>query len=140
MPNARAGARASSRRVQVAVLSNLKSADVFIPVIPKSAPRPRFSGRAYNDSKYTAWKLNFRAFVSEWWVRPPLDQVTVMVVHFYGPEQGDLDNKLKSCLDSLTGLVIIDDNVKVVPHIAMRWFKRSKADSHIYLKVCWLEQ
>ena len=125
--------------MQAAVLKKLRTADVYVPVIPKSAPRPRFSGRAYNDSKYTAWKENFRAFVEEWWVWPPLDHVNVMVVHFYGPQQGDLDNKLKSCLDSLTGLVITDDNVKVVPYIAMKWFKASKADAHIYLKVCWYD-
>ena len=83
--------------MQAAVLTKLKTADVYIPVIPKSAPRPRFRGNAYNDPAYKAWKLNFRAFVGEWWVWPPLDHVNVMCVHFYGPQQGDLDNKLKSC-------------------------------------------
>ena len=41
------------------------------------------------------------------------------VCSFYGPQQGDLDNKLKSVLDAIVDLVIVDDNVKVVPHIAM---------------------
>ena len=125
--------------MQAAVLKKIKTADVYIPVVPKSAPRPRFKGNAYNCPKYKAWKLNFRAFVSEWWIWPPLDHVNVMCVHFYGPQQGDLDNKLKSVLDAIVDLVIVDDNVKVVPHNAMKWFKASKADAHLYLKVCWVD-
>lgn len=117
----------------------LQQADVYIPVLPKSAPRPRFRGSAYNDPKYKKWKKDFTACVQEWWIHKPLNKVTVMAVHFYGPAVGDLDNKLKSVLDCLTGVVITDDNVKVVPHIAMKWFKASKADAHIYLKICWLD-
>lgn len=117
----------------------LRSADVYIPVIPKSAPRPRFRGKAYNDPKYKAWKDNFRAFVSEWWLHEPLSHVTVLCCHFYGPAVGDLDNKLKAVLDCLVGQVISDDNVKVVPYIVTKWFKSTKADAHIYLKVCWIE-
>ena len=40
--------------MQAAVLSKIKTADVYIPVVPKSAPRPRFNGNAYNDPKYKA--------------------------------------------------------------------------------------
>jgi Holliday junction resolvase RusA-like endonuclease len=117
----------------------LRTADVCIPVIPKSAPRPRFKGNAYNDPRYKAWKANFRAFVSEWWLLKPLNHVNLLCCHFYGPAVGDLDNKLKAVLDCLVGQVISDDNVKVVPFVVTRWFKSTKADAHIYLKVCWIE-
>jgi len=85
----------------------LRHEDVFLPIRPMSKARPRLAaGKVpYHDKVYTEWMKSCRALMGEWWAHPPLKFVNCLIVHFYGPARGDLDNRLGSVLDAGNGLI-----------------------------------
>ena len=124
------------------VEQRLRHADVYLPIRPMSKARPRLAaGKApYHDRVYREWKDRCRALMGEWWTDPPLKHVNCLIAHFYGPAQGDLDNRLGSVLDAGNGLIWTDDNVKVIGRCAMRWIHDKPIKSRIYLKLIWTEE
>ena len=120
----------------------LRDADICLRIRPMSKARPRLAaGKApYHDKAYREWKDQCRALMAEWWTDPPLEYINCLVVHFYGPAQGDLDNRLGSVLDAGNGLIWTDDNVKVISRCAMRWVHEKPEKSRIWLKVVWTEE
>jgi Holliday junction resolvase RusA-like endonuclease len=89
------------------------------------------------DKNYVEWKRNARAYMGEWWVRPPLDRLSCLVVHFYGPARGDLDNRIGAVMDAGLGLLWSDDNVKIINAIAARHFRAPQREARIYMKILW---
>lgn len=116
--------------------------DVFLPIRPMSKARPRLAaGKVpYHDKVYTEWLKTCRALMGEWWAKPPLGYVNCLIVHFYGPARGDLDNRLGSVLDAGNGLIWKDDNVSVIGRCAMRWIHDKQANSRIYMKIIWVDE
>ena len=115
-------------------------ADLLIPLPPMSKPRPRGTAgqsRPYMDKNYVAWKAQARAHMGEWWVHQPLDHLNCLVVHFYGPARGDLDNRIGAVMDAGNGLLWTDDNVKVISAIASRHFRTPIKEARIYMKLVW---
>ena len=118
----------------------MQSADfeLIVPLMSKARPRsPRRGGRPYMPPAYMQWKANVRAQLAEWWCEPPLEQVNCLVLTFYGPARGDLDNLAGAVLDSGNGLVWTDDRVSVLPAMALRFNRAPKDKQMIYLKVIW---
>ncbi len=89
---------------------------------------------------YKNWIKDARMLLSEWWVEPPLSYVDELAVHFYGPARGDLDNRVGSLLDAMNGLVIVDDNVNVVPRLRLAFTKAKTAEARIYICLTWRDQ
>lgn len=118
----------------------MKTADFQLNVPLMSKARPRMSrrgGRAYMPISYMEWKARVRALMAEWWAEPPLDRVTCLVLSFYGPARGDLDNLAGAVLDSGSGLVWRDDRVNVISSMALRFTKAPTKNQSIYMKVIW---
>lgn len=119
-------------------MSHLRSADVVLEISARSKERPRFArGHAHLSTGYRDWLENCRALMSEWWLEPPLSTVRVVCAHFFGPAQGDLDNKVGAVLDAGNGLIWVDDNVQCIPVCTTRWTKASRKEARIHLKVVW---
>lgn len=120
----------------------LQHHDVMLPIRPMSKARPRLAaGKVpYHDKVYTEWLKDCRAHMAEWWTHPPLEHINCLIVHFYGPARGDLDNRLGSVLDAGTGLIWSDDNVKVIGTCALRWYHAKPSEACIYMKVIWTSQ
>lgn len=78
--------------------------------------------------------------LGEWWTNPPLGHVDELAVHFYGPARGDLDNRVGSLLDAMNGLVIVDDNVNVLPRMRLAFTKVKTADARIYIRLTWRDE
>jgi Holliday junction resolvase RusA-like endonuclease len=89
------------------------------------------------DKVYTEWKTKVRAYMGEWWTEPPLEHINCLVVHFYGPARGDLDNRLGSVMDAGNGLLWTDDNVTVIRAVAARYYKASTKEARIFMKLVW---
>jgi Holliday junction resolvase RusA-like endonuclease len=92
------------------------------------------------DKEYKDWKRKVRAYMGEWWIDPPLKHINCMVVNFYGPCRGDLDNRIGSVMDAGNGLIWADDNVNVIRAIAARHVKSSVKEAHIRMKLIWETQ
>lgn len=121
-------------------MPKLRQAEIVLEVACKSKERPRFSGHAYKAEAYRQWLEQTRALMSEWWIRPPLEKVRMVHVHFFGPAVGDVDNKLGAVLDAGNGVIWRDDNVKIIPCAVPRWTKAPRKEQRIYLKVVWTEE
>ena len=108
---------------------------------PISKARPRsFRGqsRPYTDTVYKNWLKDAKTQLEEWWIDPPLEEVLLMEVTFYGAARGDLDNRLGSVLDAMVQAnVIKDDNVNVIPNVHMSFHKAKTADARILIKLTW---
>jgi Holliday junction resolvase RusA-like endonuclease len=119
-----------------------KSADFMLPMPLQPKARPRFSGHAYNDSRYRAWMKQCRAILGEWWTAPPLQkgQLLCLYLLFRGPGTSDLDNLQGAVLDAGKGIIWADDRVTIVRKIEAEWEKAPKSNQSILLKVIWDEQ
>ena len=132
------------RQLRAVLLERLgmASREFVLPLRPISKARPRsFQGQArpYMPAAYKQWIKDARMHLSEWWTDAPLDHVDELVVHFYGPARGDLDNRVGSLLDAMNGLVVVDDNVNVVPRMRLAFTKAKTADACIYIRLTWGE-
>jgi len=118
----------------------IQKADLLIPLPPMSKPRPRSTGRQvrpYMDKTYTDWKANVRACMGEWWTAPPLAAIDCLVVHFYGPARGDLDNRIGAVMDAGLGLLWLDDNVRNIKSIAAVHIHSPTKEARIHMKILW---
>jgi Holliday junction resolvase RusA-like endonuclease len=87
---------------------------------PLPAPRPRVTSRGtFNDSAYTDYKLGLGWALKsatimarrEHGQKMPFDKPVHVVAAFFRGKRGrvDLDNLVKSVLDAMLGVVIVDD-------------------------------
>ena len=132
-------------QLRVALLERLgmQSREFVLPLRPISKARPRsFQGQArpYMPVTYKNWIKDARMLLSEWWVEPPLEQVEMMDVHFYGPARGDLDNRVGSLCDAMNGVVIKDDNVNVLPRMKLSFTKAKTSEACIHIRLTWADQ
>ena len=113
--------------------------ELLLPLQPKT--RPRFSGHAYNQSKYASWKKQARAILGEWWTVPPLKKGQILCLHvlFRGPGTSDLDNLTGALLDAGNGIVWSDDRVTVISRIDAQWQQASRLNQSIKLSVIFNE-
>ena len=109
-----------------------------VPLMSKARPRssPK-GGRPYMPATYVNCKASLRGLMGEWWTMPPRSSIAVLVINFYGPARGDLDNMAGAVLDAGNGLIWIDDRVSVIRSMALRFTKTKPQDSSIHLKVFW---
>ena len=115
--------------------------EIWLPFRPVSKERPRFGkGRAYMTGTYQKWKGNVNAYLSEWWTGEPLTRVKLVVVHFYGPSRGDLDNRVGSLLDAAKGVLFSDDSVTVIPALVLRHIKTPTKEARIYMMIVYEEE
>ena len=121
----------------------MQSREFTLPLRPISKARPRsFQGQArpYMPASYKQWIRDARMHLSEWWTDAPLEHIDELTVHFYGPARGDLDNRVGSLLDAMNGLVVVDDNVNVVPRMRLSFTKAKTADARIYICLTWRDE
>jgi len=109
-----------------------------IPLMSKARPRS-IPGqvRPYMPAKYKAWLKNMRSRMAEWWVEPPLTEVSVVYMKLSGPARGDLDNLAGAVLDAGTGLIWSDDRVNVIRSLAVGWEKAPIKEQSIHLSIHW---
>lgn len=101
--------------------------NIWYPVKPKPAPRPRVTARGtYNDAKYTAWKNGLKLLAKTKIKKPFYGAVAIKVEFFFiipkswskkkkedakwHTSRPDIDNLQKSVLDSLNGVAYVDDS------------------------------
>jgi Holliday junction resolvase RusA-like endonuclease len=89
---------------------------------------------------YKQWIKDAQMHLREWWTDAPLEHVDELAVYFYGPARGDLDNRVGSLLDAMNGLVIVDDNVNVIPQLKLRFIKAKTSEARICIRLTWGEQ
>ena len=100
--------------------------------VPCPRPRARRGKRAYYPVRYTDWLESaryeaLRAVGKVLWECP-----VSLVVTFYGARpNADIDNLLKSAMDALQGIVIVDD--KQVVFVTAE--KRASKDSRTEIQV-----
>jgi len=99
------------------------------------------------DPSYKKWKKDVWSLASEFWTEKPLEKCNAIIVVFYGPARGDIDNLIGGLLDALVSVkekgkqpyeprLFKDDNVKVINDIHMRWMHEPKASkAHIHFMV-----
>ena len=100
--------------------------NIWYPVKPKPAPRPRVTRRGtYNDKDYTDWKKGLGLIAKNKIKKHLENELFVKIEFFYEipkswskakkenakwhKSKPDIDNLLKSCLDSLNGIAYKDD-------------------------------
>ena len=91
------------------------------------------------NKAYQQWKGDVNSYLAEWWTAPPLTRVNVVVVHFYGPSRGDLDNRVGSLLDAAKGVLFSDDSVTVIPALVLKHIKTPTKEARIYMMIVWEE-
>jgi len=102
------------------------SYNIWYPIKPKSAPRPRVTKfGTYNNKDYTDWKKGLSLLAKTKIKKPLENEVFIKIDFFYEIPKSwskskkenakwhkvkpDIDNLLKSCLDSLNGIAYKDD-------------------------------
>lgn len=91
--------------------------------IPKQSTRFDGAGRAHTDPRITAWQEAVAWAAKEAIAEYPDWQIFTgslhVIIHFSRSNRHrvDLDNLSKAVLDSLNGLVFVDDNQVVILHI-----------------------
>ena len=105
----------------------METVNIFYPIKPKPAPRPRVTSRVtYNAKDYTAWKNGLKLIAKTKFKKPLDGAVAIKVDFFYQipkswskkkkadakwhTSRPDIDNLLKSVLDSLNSVAFIDDS------------------------------
>lgn len=101
--------------------------NIWYPVKPKPAPRPRVTSMGtYNAKDYTAWKNGLKMIAKTKFKKPLEGAVAIKVDFFYQipkswskqkkadakwhTSRPDIDNLLKSVLDALNGVAFFDDS------------------------------
>jgi len=100
--------------------------NIWYPVKPKAAPRPRVTKfGTYNAKDYTDWKNGLKCFTKGMIKKPFEKELFVKIDFFYEipkswskkkkesakwhTSKPDIDNLIKSVLDGLNGVAFIDD-------------------------------
>ena len=86
-----------------------------IEVEPKPAPRPRFGRRAYMPAEYVAYKAQIGELVKLQCTTPLTENLKLQITFrrkykVQSRRYGDLDNLVKGVLDSLNGILFLDDS------------------------------
>ena len=87
-----------------------------IGIEPKPAPRPRFGRRAYMPAEYQTYKAAIGALVKAKVQGTPLTDNLKLQITFrrkfkvQSRRYGDIDNLVKGVLDSLNGILFVDDS------------------------------
>lgn len=118
----------------------MNRADYLFEINLMSKARPRsIPGqiRPYMPVNYKVWMKDMRSRMAEWWVNPPLDEVSVIFMKFKGPARGDLDNLAGAVLDAGSGLIWADDRVSVVRALTLSWEKAPTKEQTIFLSIHW---
>lgn len=101
--------------------------NIFYPVKPKPAPRPRVTSKGtYNNSDYTKWKNGLKLLAKTKIKKPLEGPLHIKIDFFYKVPKSwskkkkelakwhtskpDIDNLQKSVLDSLNEIAYIDDS------------------------------
>lgn len=101
--------------------------NIYYPVKPKSAPRPRVTRRGtYNDKDYTEWKNGLKLLAKTKFKKPITHPVSINIEFFFEipkswtkkkkaaakwhTSKPDVDNLCKSVLDALNGIAFKDDS------------------------------
>lgn len=105
--------------------------NIWYPVKPKSAPRPRVTKfGTYNNSDYTSWKNGLK-LLAKTKIKKPLETDIFLKIDFFFeiPKswskskkesakwhnlKPDIDNLIKSVMDSFNGVVYKDDGQVVL--------------------------
>ena len=86
-----------------------------IDIEPKPCPRPRFGKRAYMPAEYVAYKAAIGALVKSKCKTPTTENLKLQITfrRNYRADSrrfGDIDNLVKGVLDSLNGILFLDDS------------------------------
>ena len=100
--------------------------------VPAPRPRGRKGQKAYYPTRYTDWLDSarveaYRACGRLLWEGP----VSVKVAFYGARANADIDNLLKSVLDAIQGVIIVDD--KQVQYVEMRKLAETPALTHVQL-------
>jgi len=107
------------------------SYNLWYPVKPKAAPRPRVTQNGtYNDSDYTKWKNGLKLLAKSKIKKQIEGEVYLQIEFFYEipkswtkkkkenakwhTSKPDIDNLIKSVMDSLNGIAFKDDSQVVM--------------------------
>jgi len=106
---------------------NTSMINIFYPVTPKSAPRPRVTKNGtYNSKDYTQWKNGLKLLANTKFKKPLYGAIFMKIDFFYEipkswtikkkaeakwhTSRPDIDNLQKSVLDALNGIAFNDDS------------------------------
>jgi Holliday junction resolvase RusA-like endonuclease len=119
--------------------------NVFIPVVPVPASRPRVSKwGTYYGKTYKLFRSQMRAWLEKHWTPRPFEierGPLVVTVFALVPKpkttkrswpKGDVDNYAKAVLDALNGWVWEDDDQILTLHVYKQWVDRSRAGIRIH--------
>ena len=98
--------------------------------VPCPRPRAKVGHRAYYPKRYTDWKESAQVEALKAAGRLLWEGPVELSVWFYGARaNADIDNLLKSVLDAIQGIIIVDD--KQVVTVEARKETRESGDSAV---------
>ncbi len=104
--------------------------------IPAPRPRGRKGQKAYYPARYTDWLDSARVEAYRACGRPLWEGPVSVKVAFYGARaNADIDNLLKSVLDAIQGVIIVDDKQVCVVHARKEPGDGEPAQTYIELEL-----
>ena len=117
----------------------MNTASHLFTIPPMSRVEPRLiRGRTqpYLPANYEAWLKDMRAQMSQWWIEPPLAEVSVAYMRFAGLRRGSLNGLAGAVLDAGEGLVWAG-RTKAIRSLAPIWKEAPIEQQSIYLSIHW---
>ena len=89
--------------------------EMTLDIEPKPCPRPRFGKCAYMPAEYVAYKEMIGALVKSKCKTPTTENLKLQITFrrkfkVQSRRFGDIDNLVKGVLDSLNGILFVDDS------------------------------
>ena len=107
---------------------------IYSKARPRVTTRGTFMPKSYQDKR----KAMLEAIKSQY-QGPPLEGPLRVEIDVWGEGRSDTDNIAGALFDCANKILWVDDRVKIIPELSVRWCKAKKDDSRWVIRVYQLE-
>jgi Holliday junction resolvase RusA-like endonuclease len=106
---------------------------IEIPAHACVKERPKYAAKKCYTPKRTRLWENYVRIIAKRQIPNdyPIKDVKSITIEFYGVKRGDLDNYVKSIMDSLNGIAYQDD--KQIYRLQAEWFSAPREQGHVVI-------